>query len=487
MQTQAFIAVTAQPIPYYADTTAIFNTLCQPNSNSLLLDSAEIGSKNSLQSLILVNAAVKITCLGHNVTFKALNENGKQVLKEIHPKLTALGKVSAVNFDDKFSVQFSPLDNQLDEDSKLQSATIFDGLRVVSTLYQHSQTPIFLGGLFAYDLVANFIPMDGITLQNDGINCPDYSFYLAEHLITIDHKNQQATLKSFCFAQEEQVNIAKTSLSIAQKLKNIDNVLSIKAASDEVKTNFDDPESTGIVKALKHHINIGDVFQIVPSRRFSLACPNTLASYAQLKQNNLSPYMFYMNDEDFILFGASPESALKYEPENRQLEIYPIAGSRPRGFPANIHTIRTPIIEFSKNFIVIISELSISKKIVEETNPSINFCKPNKLYKYHLSNSCKFLVFNDINRLINEPKDVPKEIKQTYSINVKVTLLKENDKLQQHFNKRIIGNNRKGAIIDIKLINITLFFLKISLTISLNASPLSSSFISSQCSDPRLI
>ena len=45
MQTQAFIAVTAQPVPYYADTTAIFNTLCQPNSNSLLLDSAEIGSK----------------------------------------------------------------------------------------------------------------------------------------------------------------------------------------------------------------------------------------------------------------------------------------------------------------------------------------------------------------------------------------------------------------------------------------------------------
>lgn len=177
--------------------------------------------------------------------------------------------------------------------------------------------------------------MDGITLQNDGIDCPDYSFYLAEYLITIDHQNQQATLKSFCFAQEEQVNIAKTSLSIAQKLKNIDNVLSIKAASDEVKTNFNDPEFTGIVKALKYHINIGDVFQIVPSRRFSLACPNTLASYAQLKQNNPSPYMFYMNDEDFILFGASPESALKYEPENRQLEIYPIAGSRPRGFDAH--------------------------------------------------------------------------------------------------------------------------------------------------------
>ena len=60
MKNTPFIAVTSQPVPYHADTTAIFNTLCQQNSNSLLLDSAEIGSKNSLQSLILINAAVKM-------------------------------------------------------------------------------------------------------------------------------------------------------------------------------------------------------------------------------------------------------------------------------------------------------------------------------------------------------------------------------------------------------------------------------------------
>ena len=103
--------------------------------------------------------------------------------------------------------------------------------------------------------------------------CPDYSFYLAENLITIDHQSQQATLKSFCFSQEEQVEVAKTALSISQKLKNIDGVLSIKAASDEVSTNFEDPEFIGIVKALKHHINIGDVFQIVPSTPFFISLP----------------------------------------------------------------------------------------------------------------------------------------------------------------------------------------------------------------------
>ncbi|GHK52297.1 hypothetical protein KPZU09_20330 [Klebsiella pneumoniae] len=50
-----------------------------------------------------------------------------------------------------------------------------------------------------------------------------------------------------------------------------------------------------------------------------------------LKKSNPSPYMFFMQDNDFTLFGASPESSLKYDAVSRQIEIYPIAGTRPRG------------------------------------------------------------------------------------------------------------------------------------------------------------
>ncbi|WP_273826506.1 chorismate-binding protein, partial [Pseudomonas asplenii] len=75
----------------------------------------------------------------------------------------------------------------------------------------------------------------------------------------------------------------------------------------------------------------GEIFQVVPSRRFSLPCPAPLAAYQTLKDNNPSPYMFFMQDDEFTLFGASPESALKYDAGNRQIEIYPIAGTRPRG------------------------------------------------------------------------------------------------------------------------------------------------------------
>lgn len=332
---QPYIQVFNQSVDYHDDLTKVFHTLCRQHSNSLLLESAEISSKNSLNSLLLINAALKITCLGNRVTFKALTENGCTVLKHLVGNLWGLSCQVQQPKDNEVVVTFSSPDQNLDEDSKLQSLTIFDGLRQVNNLYAHSQTPIFLGGLFAYDLVANFIPMSNIELKDDGLICPDYVFYLAENLLRLNHQTQQATLQSFCFSSKEADNLQQSAAKIAEDLKHLQPLPPIQRGKTDVATNLDDDKFKEIITALKQHIYQGDVFQIVPSRRFSILCPNSLATYGQLKQNNPSPYMFYMQDEDFTLFGASPESALKFSTQTRQLEIYPIAGSRPRGFDAN--------------------------------------------------------------------------------------------------------------------------------------------------------
>ncbi|MGL5392885.1 MAG: anthranilate synthase component 1, partial [Shewanella sp.] len=95
--------------------------------------------------------------------------------------------------------------------------------------------------------------------------------------------------------------------------------------------NISDEAYQQIVIELKEHIIAGDIFQVVPSRCFSLPCPNSLGAYRALRLTNPSPYMFYFRGDDFTLFGASPESALKYEASSNQVEIYPIAGTRKRG------------------------------------------------------------------------------------------------------------------------------------------------------------
>ncbi|MFU2058036.1 anthranilate synthase component I [Avibacterium volantium] len=331
--TTPFLHIFSQEVAYHSDPTAVFATLCQDQKNTLLLESAEISSKNSLKSLLLINAALKISCLGQCVTFTALNENGAALLPLVQEKLQPIA-LHLSHQGNQMIAEFAPLNPNLDEDSKLQAPTIFDGLRCLTDLYKTSETPIFLGGLFAYDLVANFIPMENIVLHNDGLSCPDYVFYLAENLLILDHQRQQAQLQTFCFNQNTLSATEQSAVQIRQKLQKIEPHLMIQPASTEVSVNIEDESFKEIIRRLKHHINIGDVFQIVPSRRFSLACPNSLATYRQLKVNNPSPYMFYMQDEDFTLFGASPESALKYSQDSRQLEIYPIAGSRPRGFDA---------------------------------------------------------------------------------------------------------------------------------------------------------
>ncbi|AHG77156.1 anthranilate synthase component I [Mannheimia varigena] len=332
------LQITQTQLPYFADTTAVYYALCGERPHTLLLDSAEIQSKNSLKSLLFAKSAVHIFCEDQTVTFHALTENGKAVLPLIEQ---ALGKLNPapicklLSENDRLQAVFPTISNHLDEDSKLKTTTIFDGLRCVSRLFAENPSPVYLGGLFSYDLVANFIPMENISLQDDGLSCPDYSFYLAEQLLTIDHQTETAILNSFCFNPSEQENLAQQAVEFSQKLANLNETelsLNIQTASGEAKANIEDEAFKDIIRKLKHHINIGDVFQIVPSRRFSMPCPNTLASYRQLKINNPSPYMFFMQGENFTLFGASPESALKYSEHNRQLEIYPIAGSRPRGF-----------------------------------------------------------------------------------------------------------------------------------------------------------
>jgi anthranilate synthase component 1 len=90
--------------------------------------------------------------------------------------------------------------------------------------------------------------------------------------------------------------------------------------------NQTDDQYGAVVRQMQKAIRAGEIFQVVPSRRFSLPCPSPLAAYDVLKKSNPSPYMFFMQDNDFTLFGASPESSLKYDATSRQIEIYPIAG-----------------------------------------------------------------------------------------------------------------------------------------------------------------
>ncbi len=84
-------------VPYSQDPTGLFHTLCENKRDSLLLESAEIDSKQNLKSLLVVDSAVRIVCYGHTVTMTALTGNGVNLLKLIEQ-----------NIDDTIKADYQP-------------------------------------------------------------------------------------------------------------------------------------------------------------------------------------------------------------------------------------------------------------------------------------------------------------------------------------------------------------------------------------------
>jgi anthranilate synthase component 1 len=85
-----------------------------------------------------------------------------------------------------------------------------------------------------------------------------------------------------------------------------------------------------IVAKAKDYILAGDIFQVVPSHRFS--APYRLppfALYRSLRRTNPSPFLFYLNFGAFQLVGSSPEILVRLR--DGKVTIRPIAGTRPRG------------------------------------------------------------------------------------------------------------------------------------------------------------
>ncbi len=85
-----------------------------------------------------------------------------------------------------------------------------------------------------------------------------------------------------------------------------------------------------IVERAKEYIRAGDIFQVVPSQRWTqeFRLP-PFALYRSLRRTNPSPFMFYFNFGGFQVVGASPEILVRVF--GNEVTIRPIAGTRPRG------------------------------------------------------------------------------------------------------------------------------------------------------------
>jgi anthranilate synthase component 1 len=95
-------------------------------------------------------------------------------------------------------------------------------------------------------------------------------------------------------------------------------------------SNTSEAEYHRFVERAKEYIAAGDIFQVVPSQRFSV--PFSLppfSLYRALRRLNPSPFLYFLNFGNFSVVGSSPEILVRLR--DNKVTIRPIAGTRPRG------------------------------------------------------------------------------------------------------------------------------------------------------------
>lgn len=187
-------------------------------------------------------------------------------------------------------------------------------------------------GYVGYDAIRQFEDI-GENLPDD-IGMPDVHFMLYKTAVVVDHGNDDVYLIATNPSNEPEEILDKR----LEQLRK-----SLEFAIEHTETSLNElsfqPEISEDVfkektKIAKKHIENGEVLQVVLSQRMTSEINgDPFLYYQKLRKANPSPYMFYINFEDYVIFGTSPESFI--QTTGHTVISNPIAGTRPRGETAD--------------------------------------------------------------------------------------------------------------------------------------------------------
>ena len=156
---------------------------------------------------------------------------------------------------------------------------------------------------------------------------PDVYFTIYDTVIIFDHLQNEVTL----LHTEIHPELAKSDLDALVELITTGIVEEERAVSvSDYRCALSQQQFEDQVRKAQQYIEKGTVEQVVLSRKLEADMegdPFTL--YRKLRKQNPSPYMYYMEFEDHIILGASPESLVKVT--DGKVVTNPIAGTRRRG------------------------------------------------------------------------------------------------------------------------------------------------------------
>lgn len=177
-------------------------------------------------------------------------------------------------------------------------------------------------GYTAYDAVKYFEPSVHVgSACKEFEHIPDIFYILYRFIIQMNHfRNEMTVIENIPDGE------SPATSSLISILKNNNVPLYGFFPLDDISSTMSDQDFMDIVDKCVAHCKRGDVFQIVPSRRFSQGFKgDDFNVYRSLRSINPSPYLFYFDFGSFKVFGSSPETHLRIQ--DGYAYIDPIAGT----------------------------------------------------------------------------------------------------------------------------------------------------------------
>ena len=203
------------------------------------------------------------------------------------------------------------------------------------------QLPRFTGGLvgyFGYDTVRYIEPRLKKSVPPDGLGTPDILLMVSDEVVIFDNLLGKLILVVHEDASEPNAwNLAQTRLDEleAKLAKPLPELPPIKMQGSGLQesafvSSFGEQNFKQAVNKIKDYVLAGDVMQVVPSQRLSMDFDaEPLNLYRALRCLNPSPYLYYLDMDDFQIAGSSPEILARLE--DGEVTVRPIAGTRRRG------------------------------------------------------------------------------------------------------------------------------------------------------------
>ena len=234
---------------------------------------------------------------------------------------------------------------EIHQDSKLSESFLaenpldyIDELQKSYTLEEDPNLPKFNGGLvgyFSYDCVRFIEPKLSETAPPDTLGTPDALFMISEEVAVFDNLKNKLHLIILINSKEEMESANQRLDELEEKLREPLGYQDFKKPEKSISesdfiSGFGEEDFKKSVLKAKKYIEDGDIMQVVCSQRMSLPfTADPVALYRSIRQLNPSPYMYYLNLDDFHIVGSSPEILARLE--DNKVTVRPIAGTRRRG------------------------------------------------------------------------------------------------------------------------------------------------------------